>query len=95
VRTLTLEQVREAGLFAWRPEPNVLGADVFVPDVGVILFGKATAGIDRGRYYTSGTDLHAQASPHEVDPRAARTDNPFMDGWHHLPGCDCEFCTAP
>lgn len=17
------------------------------------------------------------------------------DGWHHLPGCDCEFCTAP
>ncbi len=67
-RTLTLEQVKKAGRFAWHD-----GGYLWVPGSG---FAVVVAELPM--------------SVTAVDWTWKQV--PFADGWHHLPGCTCEFC---
>ena len=80
---LTLEQVKAVGRDAeWRGAAGQVAA--------VVRWSGERASLDGTiHYYVGGEEVS--------DPDAHGTITawdywPPRDGWHHLPGCDCEFC---
>jgi hypothetical protein len=86
---LTLEQVKEAGRFAfqltggdevpiWNPCTRELAE--IIPWSGIETYGF------RSMYRAEPSVVHG---PGAIVTR----ESPDSDsGWHHLPGCDCQFC---
>jgi hypothetical protein len=72
MRSLTLEQVRKAGLVA-----------ISMDEDGYF------AKFEGGRFYHSSVDKQAGWQPCWVEADAPGEE---FTAWHHLPGCDCEFC---
>ena len=87
---LTLEQVKKAGRFAWHgggPASNLM----FVPTIGFVVLD-----IEADAFFTTCSEC-----AHSLDLTAELENCVAIDwqdafypkgGWHHLPGCDCEFC---
>ena len=75
--SLTLRQVREAGLFAFREDHLV-----YTPTLDAILTVSSCNGAEEGR-----TDhLDVRSSSLRGDEPDARI------GWHHLRECHCVYC---
>jgi len=71
---LTLEQVRDAGRFAWHPREYL-----FVPGIGVLSISDEYS-----------CDEQQGWESIEVNPTAFLRS--WATGWHHIPGCHCEYC---
>jgi hypothetical protein len=72
MKSLTLDQVKQAGRFAWRVTATQREMQVFWPRSDFL-------------------GPHVTAMDGE-SPYVFRQLAPTQTGWHHLPGCDCEFC---
>jgi hypothetical protein len=92
MKTLTLEQVRKAGRFAYQLtggdevpiyNPNTGDLAEIVPWMGVERYGESSN--RHADSWTMGVEPRYNIEEHVVEADAA-------DDWHHLPGCDCEFC---
>jgi len=72
-RILSVEEVKQAGKFAWDEFMTL-----YLPDVGFVGFASP------GKAPTEDSEA-PQFVPH---PSYMLRES----GWHHLDGCDCEFC---
>ena len=102
MRDLTLEQVERAGRFAsWRsPEFGEDTTTIFVPGIGILDRGAMRVPLSEiGPLHRSWYEGHSALRPTSmrwaVFPRsevyqAVGDERPGH--WHHLHGCDCEFC---
>lgn len=78
--TLTYEQVKQARVFAWH-ERHYL----FVDDT----LWRVIA-----RYPSSDDEAGDPFAGMVIRPSALHgTEHLLDDGWHHLPGCSCRFCS--
>ena len=93
---LTLDRVQAAGRFAWHDEALA----VYVPGVGLFAF-RTNAGGDptgEGETLTASECLSWEQGAAEM-LSAHVSDDPRYEHrwriahWHHIDGCDCEFCT--
>jgi len=75
---LTLEQVREAGRFAWCRSTQLF----YVPGCGFFCAYESADELDGGL----GTFDDIEAADETYLMSAGR------GGWHHLPDCNCKFC---
>jgi len=79
--SLTFGQVREAGVFAWRPDHYVYADGKLLRDVGA-------RNLD---HYLGG---YANDPPMHFVPSTMKGDEPFLhSGWRHVDGCECFICT--
>ena len=75
---LTFEQVKTARVFAWHERYYLYAADTLLRVVSS--YDPATAG---------------DPSPMLVRPSSLRgTEHLLDDGWHHLDGCSCAYCSS-
>ncbi|MFA6358857.1 MAG: hypothetical protein WCY09_09405 [Candidatus Omnitrophota bacterium] len=77
---LTLEQVRKAGRFAWLDEPQADGGMWFA---GFLFVG--------GQVFMANTN-GGRFDSHDAPPSVDHDGYEHNYVWHHLPGCDCEYC---
>jgi len=85
---LTLEQVREAGRFAFLHWGAVWGRTVYVPGVGVV-----DVGLEDGADGCIRVRMSDDPPKPEGGPDNLGNPNLVLYLWHHLPGCTCEFCS--
>jgi len=77
VKTLTLEQVQKAGVFAWE------------------FFEVGDKDVFSGFLFSAGRLLWCSdefGDFIECNPEDLAEHNDLTRMWHHLSGCDCEFC---
>lgn len=92
MKTLTLEQVREAGRFAWHDlgflwlpgypsDADDTSFSMWLPDISTTVQPDRDGGAGLWEVDTGFSDMIPIPND-DVDDYA----------WHHLPDCDCEFC---
>ena len=82
MKALTLEEVKQAGRFAWHHE-GWLFAD---GEVITLLLASQDSPLP------SLTIAYAAVAAEGKGPHGS---SPKSGGWHHLGDCDCEFCKEP
>lgn len=86
MRPLTLEQVKQAGRFAWQ---DVGAATPFYnPYTGELCEFSSDGIVPYGEV----SGLHAEPYTVRAAPQWGTFPASSDTGWYHLPGCDCEFC---
>lgn len=84
--SLTLEQVKKAGRFAILDVGTDGFVAVYVPEEGIL--GWPPYAPEAAARVAEGEDVRdGYGTPVDID-------GPDCFGWHHLSGCDCEFCGA-
>jgi len=81
MKTLTLEQVRKAMRFAWHQDGWIFADGQFI----CLLLATEDHPLP------SLSIAYAEAASETEGPHGS---GPQSGGWHHLDGCDCEFCRA-
>ena len=77
---LTFEQVKKARVFAWHERHYVYANDTLLRVVT--------------RYLPEADAALRDLAPMHVRPSSLRgTEHLLDDGWHHLDGCSCRFCS--
>jgi hypothetical protein len=78
---LTFEQVKRAGAFAWHELHFFFANDTLLRVVPPVASDSAAS--DAGRF------------PMTVRPSSLRGTGHLLDeGWHHLDGCSCPYCSS-
>jgi hypothetical protein len=87
MKTLTLDQVKQAGRFAWREDDLLIYTGSRFIELSVAINGGQTPP-DEGHvtiWLVHCCEWRAYPSP-AIDDRGH---------WYHEDGCDCEFCQPP